>query len=72
MEKQGKEFIERQITQLKTQLEATTDRCYKLQLQSELSISENQTLNASTKHYAYLREIVSFLIHISFPSSHIQ
>ena len=44
MEKEGRDFIERQITQLKTQLEAMTDRCHQTQLQLEVNKSEFKNL----------------------------
>ena len=44
LEKEGKDYIERQVSQLKTQVEALTDKCHKVQLEAELSKAEQKNI----------------------------
>ena len=44
MEKEGKAFIEKELTSLKTQLQSMTDRCHALQLDLEVTKSEHNHL----------------------------
>ena len=48
MEKEGKAFIEKEMSSLKTQLQAMTEKCHALQLENELTKSEHNHLKVES------------------------
>ena len=44
MEKEGKAYIEKEMTSLKTQLQTMTEKCHALQLELEVTKSEHNHL----------------------------
>ena len=54
-EKEGKVAVEREISSLKTQVEALTEKCHKLQLDLEVTKAERKNVQVRHGHFCFIQ-----------------